>query len=147
MSQYLVDRLRRAANVKIETDSQVIELSGDDHLRSVKILSGDGNERVAQICGLFIMVGADPRTDWLRDAVQLDDRGFVLTGKKWERDAPTPYEVFQTSLPGVFAVGDVRSGSVKRVASAVGEGSVVVQAVHTWLASLRPAEGREPTAR
>jgi thioredoxin reductase (NADPH) len=147
MSQYLVDRLRRAANVKIETDSQVIELSGDDHLRSVKILSGDGNERVAQICGLFIMVGADPRTDWLKDAVQLDDRGFVLTGKKWERDAPTPYEVFQTSLPGVFAVGDVRSGSVKRVASAVGEGSVVVQAVHTWLASLRPAEGREPTAR
>ena len=147
MSQYLVDRLRRAANVKIETDSQVIELSGDDHLRSVKILSGDGNERVAQICGLFIMVGADPRTDWLKDAVQLDDRGFVLTGKKWERDAPTPYEVFQTSLPGVFAVGDVRSGSVKRVASAVGEGSVVVQAVHIWLASLRPAEGREPTAR
>jgi thioredoxin reductase (NADPH) len=147
MSQYLVDRLRRAANVKIETDSQVSELSGDEHLRSVKILSGDGNEHVAQICGLFIMVGADPRTDWLKDAVQLDDRGFVLTGKKWERDAPAPYEVFQTSLPGVFAVGDVRSGSVKRVASAVGEGSVVVQAVHTWLASLRQAEGREPTTK
>jgi len=147
MSQYLVDRLRRATNVKIETDSQVSELSGDEHLRSVKILSGDGNEHVAQICGLFIMVGADPRTDWLKDAVQLDDRGFVLTGKKWERDAPAPYEVFQTSLPGVFAVGDVRSGSVKRVASAVGEGSVVVQAVHTWLASLRQAEGREPTTK
>jgi thioredoxin reductase (NADPH) len=97
-----------------------------------------------QIGGLFIMVGADPRTGWLKDTVKLDERGFVLTGEKWERDAPTSYEVFQSSLPGVFSVGDVRSGSVKRVASAVGEGSVVVQAVHTWLASLRQAEGREP---
>jgi DNA-binding transcriptional LysR family regulator len=94
--------------------------------------------------GVFIMVGADPRTGWLKDTLRLDERGFVLTGEKWERDTPTPYEVFQTSLPGVFAVGDVHSGSVKRVASAVGEGSVVVQAVHTWLASLRQAEGREP---
>ena len=143
MSQYLVERLRRAANVKIETNSQVVELLGDDHLRSVKIRDGDGDERMLKIGGLFIMVGADPRTGWLKDTVQLDERGFVLTGNKWERDTPTAYEVFQSSLPGVFAVGDVRSGSVKRVASAVGEGSVVVQAVHTWLASLRQAEGRE----
>jgi thioredoxin reductase (NADPH) len=144
MSQYLVERLRRAANVKIETNSQVVELVGDDHLQSVKIRNGDGDERVVQIGGLFIMVGADPRTGWLKDTVRLDDRGFVLTGERWERDTPTRYEVFQTSLPGVFAVGDVRSGSVKRVASAVGEGSVVVQAVHSWLASLRQSEGREP---
>jgi thioredoxin reductase (NADPH) len=137
MSQYLVERLRRAPNVKIETDAQVIELSGDDHLRSLKIRDGNGEERVLQIGGLFIMVGADPRTGWLKDTVKLDDRGFVATGEKWKRDAPTQYEVFQTSLPGVFAVGDVRSGSVKRVASAVGEGSVVIQAVHSWLASLR----------
>jgi thioredoxin reductase (NADPH) len=92
--------------------------------------------------GLFIMVGADPRTGWLKDTVQLDDRGFVLTGENCERETVTPHNVFQTSLPGVFAVGDVRSGSVKRVASAVGEGSVVVQAIHTWLASLQQAEGR-----
>jgi len=144
MSQYLVERLRRAANVKIETNSQVVELLGDDHLRRVKIRDGDGDERWVQIGGLFIMVGADPRTGWLKDTVQLDERGFVVTGKKWEHDTSTAYEVFQSSLPGVFAVGDVRSGSVKRVASAVGEGSVVVQAVHTWLASLRQAEGREP---
>ena len=69
--------------------------------------------------------------------MRLDDRGFVLTGEGCGADAPTPYDVFQTSLPGVFAVGDVRSGSVKRVASAVGEGSVVVQAVHARLASLQ----------
>jgi len=144
MSQYLVERLRRAANVKIETHSQVVELSGDDHLRSVKIRDGDGHVVQRSVGGLFIMVGADPCTGWLKDTVRLDDRGFVLTGENRLRDAPTPYEIFQTSLPGVFAVGDVRSGSVKRVASAVGEGSVVVQAIHTWLASLRQAEGREP---
>jgi thioredoxin reductase (NADPH) len=143
MSQYLVERLRRAANVKIEANSQVVELLGDDHLRSVKIRDGEGHVVQRSVGGLFIMVGADPRTDWLKDTVRLDDRGFVITGKNWKPDAPTPYEVFQTSLPGVFAVGDVRSGSVKRVASAVGEGSVVVQAVHSWLASLRQAEGRE----
>jgi thioredoxin reductase (NADPH) len=94
--------------------------------------------------GLFIMIGADPCTGWLRDAVRLDNRGFVLTGEDCGADAPTPYSVFQTSLPGVFAVGDVRSGSVKRVASAVGEGSVVVQAIHARLASFRQADARGP---
>jgi thioredoxin reductase (NADPH) len=146
MSQYLVERLRRAANVKIQPDSQVVELLGDDHLRSVKIRDGDGHVEQRSICGLFIMVGADPCTGWLKETVRLDNRGFVLTGEKCEPDAPTPYNLFQTSLPGVFAVGDVRSGSVKRVASAVGEGSVVVQAVHAWLTSLKPAEAREPPA-
>jgi thioredoxin reductase (NADPH) len=145
MSQYLVERLRRAANVKIETNSQVVELLGDERLRSVKIRDGDGHVMQRTVGGLFIMVGADPGTGWLKDTVRLDDRGFVLTGENRQRDTPTPYEIFQTSLPGVFAVGDVRSGSVKRVASAVGEGSVVVQAVHTWLASLRQTEGRAAT--
>jgi thioredoxin reductase (NADPH) len=85
------------------------------------------------------MIGADPCTGWLKGAVRLDDRGFVLTGENCGADAPAPYNVFQTSLAGVFAVGDARSGSVKRVASAVGEGSVVVQAVHARLAPLREA--------
>jgi len=144
MSQYLVERLRHAANVKIETNSQMVELLGDDHLRSVKIRDGDGHVVQRSVGGLFVMVGADPCTGWLKDTVRLDERGFVLTGENWAPDTRTPYEIFQTSLPGVFAVGDVRSGSVKRVASAVGEGSVVVQAVHTRLASLRQTEGREP---
>jgi thioredoxin reductase (NADPH) len=139
MSHYLLERLRRAANVRIETRSQVVELSGDDRLRTVKIRDSEGQVAERAVGGLFVMIGADPCTGWLKEAVRLDDRGFVLTGEDCGADAPTPYNVFQTSLAGVFAVGDVRSGSVKRVASAVGEGSVVVQAVHARLASLREA--------
>ena len=144
MSQYLIERLRHAANVRIETASQVIELAGDEHLRSIKILDGEGHVAERTVGGLFIMIGADPCTGWLKDAVRLDDRGFILTGEDCGADAAVPFNVFQTNLPGVFAVGDVRSGSVKRVASAVGEGSVVVQAIHARLASLRQAEAREP---
>jgi thioredoxin reductase (NADPH) len=144
MSQYLIERLRHAANVSIETSSQVVELSGDDHLRAVRIRDGEGHVAQRSVGGLFIMIGADPCTAWLKDAVRLDDRGFILTGKACGADAAAPFNVFQTSLPGVFAVGDVRSGSVKRVASAVGEGSVVVQAIHARLASVRQAEAREP---
>jgi thioredoxin reductase (NADPH) len=77
------------------------------------------------------MIGADPCTGWLKDVIRLDDRGFVLTGEACGTDAPAPFNVLQTNLPGIFAVVDVRSGSLKRVASAVGEGSVVVQAIHT----------------
>jgi thioredoxin reductase (NADPH) len=144
MSQYLIERLRHAANVSIETSSQVVGLSGDHRLRSVRIRDGQGHEAERSIGGLFIMIGADPCTGWLKDAVRLDDHGFVLTGEDCGGDAAVPFNVFQTNLPGVFAVGDVRSGSVKRVASAVGEGSVVVQAIHARLASLRQAEARGP---
>jgi thioredoxin reductase (NADPH) len=144
MSQYLIERLRHAANVSIEAASQVVELSGDEHLRSIKIRGGDGRVTERSVRGLFIMIGADPCTGWLKDVLRLDDRGFVLTGEDCGADAAMPFNVFQTNLPGVFAVGDVRSGSVKRVASAVGEGSVVVQAIHARLSSLRQAEAREP---
>jgi thioredoxin reductase (NADPH) len=144
MSQYLVERLRHAANVRIETDSQVVELSGGNRLQTVGIRNAQGHVAEQPVGGLFIMIGADPCTGWLKDALRLDDRRFVLTREACGTDAATPFNVFQTSLPGVFAVGDVRSGSVKRVASAVGEGSVVVQAIHARLASLRQAEGREP---
>jgi thioredoxin reductase (NADPH) len=146
MSQYLVERLRHAANVSIETGSQVIELSGDERLRSVKIRDGEEREAERPVGGLFVMIGADPCTGWIREAVRLDDRGFIMTGEDCGADAAVPFNVFQTNLPGVFAVGDVRSGSVKRVASAVGEGSVVVQAIHARLASLRQAEAREPVS-
>jgi len=141
MSQYLVERLRRATNVKIETRSQVVELSGDDRLRTIKIRDDEGRVVERSVGGLFIMIGADPCTGWVKDVVRLDDRGFVLTGN--DADASASRTHFETSLPGVFAVGDVRSGSVKRVASAVGEGSVVVQAVHARLAALRQAEARK----
>ena len=144
MSQYLIERLRHAANVNIETRSQVVKLSGDDHLRTVQIRDGAGGVVARSVGGLFIMIGADPCTGWLKDAVRLDDRGFVCTGEDCGSDASVPFNIFQTNLPGVFAVGDVRSGSVKRVASAVGEGSVVVRAIHARLASLRQAEAPEP---
>src|SRR5579863_6605255 len=136
MSQYLVERLRHAANVSIETGSQVTELSGAERLRGLKIRDSAGAIAERSVGGLFIMIGADPCTGWLKDVVRLDDRGFILTGEACGPDAPSPFNVFQTNLPGVFAVGDVRSGSVKRVASAVGEGSVVVQAIHARLAAL-----------
>jgi thioredoxin reductase (NADPH) len=144
MSSYLLERLRHAENVEIEMRSQVVELAGGEHLAAVKIRDGDGGVAERQARGVFVMIGADPCTGWLEGAVQLDDRGFVLTGQACGADAPQPFNIFQTTAPGVFAVGDVRSGSVKRVASAVGEGSVVVQAIHTRLAALREAEAREP---
>jgi thioredoxin reductase (NADPH) len=146
MSSYLVDRLRHAANVEIVMRSQVVELVGDSRLRAVKLR--DSDERVAEHAaeGLFVMIGADPCTGWLEGAVKLDDRGFVLTGEHCGDETPQPFNLFQTSLPGVFAVGDVRAGSVKRVASAVGEGSVVVQAVHARLAAQRRTEAHEPAA-
>jgi thioredoxin reductase (NADPH) len=144
MSQYLVERLRHAANVKIATESQVVELAGDDHLRTVKIQDSAGRVAESSVGGLFIMIGADPCTGWLKGVVRLDDRGFVLTGQAAGTDPSAPSNVFQTSLPGVFAVGDVRSGSVKRVASAVGEGSVVVQAIHARMAALGQVEARQP---
>jgi thioredoxin reductase (NADPH) len=142
MSQYLIERLRHAANVSIETGSQVVELSGEERLASVKIRNAEGLVAERSVGGIFIMIGADPCTGWVKEAVRLDDRGFILTGEDCGADAAVPFNLFQTNLPGVFAVGDVRSGSVKRVASAVGEGSVVVQAIHARLASLRQAQAR-----
>ena len=144
MSSYLLERLRHAANVEIEMRSQVVELIGDERLAAVRVRGGDGAVIERRAGGIFVMIGADPCTGWLDGTVALDDRGFILTGEACGAAAPQPFNIFQTSAPGVFAVGDVRSGSVKRVASAVGEGSVVVQAIHARLASLREAEAREP---
>src|SRR5205085_13452 len=91
-----------------------------------------GVSRELRVRALFVMIGADPCTAWLRGTAELDGRGFVRTGEKPNDGEATLFSPYQTDLPGVFAVGDVRSGSVKRVASAVGEGSVVVQAVHQY---------------
>ncbi|HXU99717.1 MAG TPA: NAD(P)/FAD-dependent oxidoreductase, partial [Caulobacteraceae bacterium] len=147
MSSYLVERLRHAENVRIETRSQIVELKGDERLRTVAIRDGDGGVAERSVGGLFAMIGAAPCTGWLEGVVGLDDRGFVVTGEACGAAAPQPFNIFQTTRPGVFAVGDVRSGSVKRVASAVGEGSVVVQAIHARLAALREAEGRQPVTQ
>jgi thioredoxin reductase (NADPH) len=139
MSHYLISRLEHAPNVKIHTSCEICELHGAERLDGVTIVTGGEETEMIPTGAVFVMIGADPCTDWLRGALALDAHGFVVTGAPLDGDAtPSPYA---TSLPGVFAVGDVRSGSVKRVASAVGEGSVVVQAVHQYLAASGASEG------
>lgn len=145
MSQYLIDQIKETPNIQLWTHASVAEVHGDTHLEEVSVLCSDTNkiERVPA-SSMFIFIGALPRTDWLGDAVERDDRGFILTGpdlmqggqrpKKWtpERD---PF-LLETNVPGIFAVGDVRHGSVKRVASGVGEGSVAVQFIHQYLSKV-----------
>ncbi|MEO1058101.1 MAG: NAD(P)/FAD-dependent oxidoreductase, partial [Actinomycetota bacterium] len=131
MSSYLTQRIDADPDVTLLTHSEVVELHGTDRLDAVTIRNNQTGEATRIDTGaLFIMIGAVPNTDWLPDDIDVDDRGFVVTG------ASSP---FAASVPGVFAVGDIRSGSIKRVASAVGEGSVVVSAIHDYLDALAPA--------
>ena len=124
MSSYLTGRLEADPGITIEYNSEVTELEGGEHLESVTIRNAaTGESRKVAARSLFIMVGAAPNTEWLSGLVKLDDKGFVTTGFG---QPPSP---FATSYPGIFAVGDVRAGSVKRVASAVGEGSVVISRI------------------
>ena len=147
MSNYLIERLEHAPNVKIEMGSKVVAIEGDDRLRSLTIENKAGERVSREMTGLFVMIGADPCTSWLEGTIALDARGFVLTGAALGDRAPAPPNIFQTSLTGVFAVGDVRAGSVKRVASAVGEGSVVVQAIHARLAAMQQTKTPEPVTQ
>jgi thioredoxin reductase (NADPH) len=125
MSSYLSSRLEAEPTISIEYGAEVEALHGERRLEAVTIVDRDsGASRTVESRGLFIMVGAAPNTDWLDGLVALDPQGFVLTGPGAGADSP-----YATSRPGVFAVGDVRAGSVKRVASAVGEGSVVISQV------------------
>jgi len=124
MSSYLTSRLEADPGITIEYNSEVTALGGGDHLESITIRNAEtGQSRMVAARALFIMVGAAPNTEWLSGLVKLDDKGFVLTGLSLSASP------FATSYPGIFAVGDVRAGSVKRVASAVGEGSVVISKV------------------
>ena len=142
MSQYLLRRLEHNPNVRIHRRCAVQALHGDEQLASVTVSYTEGETARIAAGAIFVMIGADPCTGWLQGAVDLDEHGFILTGLDLTRDETTPLlSPFQTSQPGVFAVGDVRSGSVKRVASAVGEGSVVIQAIHRYLAQTRGAVG------
>jgi thioredoxin reductase (NADPH) len=126
MSSYLSSRLKADPRITIEYSAEVSALNGTDHLEALTIRdTKTGASRVIDTRALFIMVGAAPNTEWLSGLVKLDKNGFVITGSG-EGAAVSP---FATSLPGVFAVGDVRAGSVKRVASSVGEGSVVISKV------------------
>ncbi|MEM7398327.1 MAG: FAD-dependent oxidoreductase [Pseudomonadota bacterium] len=127
MSRYLVERIDAAADITLHTSCQVTRIGGDTGLEWIEWFDGTKGATVHQeAVGLFVMIGAEPNTDWLEGCAERDDRGFVITGA----DGSSP---FLTSREGVYAVGDVRATSVKRIASAVGEGSVVVASVHKWL--------------
>ncbi|EWT03397.1 pyridine nucleotide-disulfide oxidoreductase [Intrasporangium oryzae NRRL B-24470] len=152
MSRYLIDEIESSDEITVVPNAEVVGGTGEGWLREITLADRDmGTEHSLAADALFVMIGAEPHTQWLPGEVLRDQRGFLVTGAEvtaaadWEQDRPpAPHE---TSLPGVFAVGDVRSGSVKRVASAVGEGSVVVSEVHEFL-SLQPtrAAGSEPTS-
>jgi thioredoxin reductase (NADPH) len=140
MSQYLVERIQATANITVAVRSEVARLDGADHLERVTIRNiATGAEHTAPATAMFVFIGAIPHTGWLEGVVARDERGFVLTGPDLaERDlagwAPgRPPHLLEASVPGVFAAGDVRHGSIKRVASAVGEGSVAVMFVHRYL--------------
>jgi thioredoxin reductase (NADPH) len=142
MSRYLVDRVEGIANVEIHRVCSISAIAGERHLSAATLKYTDGREQTIETSGLFMFIGAAPHTTWLRGCVQLDAKGFVLTGNSlshealatqaWSLAARDPM-LLETSLPGVFAAGDARSGSMKRVSSAVGEGAMAVSMVHTHI--------------
>ncbi|MEO0587080.1 MAG: FAD-dependent oxidoreductase [Planctomycetota bacterium] len=143
MSRYLIDRIDRADNIELVTETELTGFYGEAGLERVRMTKRDGTETMLDTRSVFVMIGADPRTAWLADCVGLDRRGFVVTGEEarqhpefaahWGQTERAPF-LLEGTRPGVFAVGDVRSGSIKRVASAVGEGSMAVKYVHEHLA-------------
>lgn len=145
MSRYLIQRISENPAIELRLNSEIVHLDGDTRLERVQwIDKTTGETSTQEIRHVFIMAGASPRTEWLRGCVALDDKGFILTGRDLVNSAANDVawtlarapQLLETSLPGVFAVGDVRSGSVKRVASAVGEGAIAVHLVHRALAEL-----------
>jgi thioredoxin reductase (NADPH) len=140
MSKYLIDEIEKTSNIELEAHTQVIEAFGDGRLDGLQLKGPDGERRVSA-SSLFVFIGAAPGTTWLPDSLLRDDHGFLLAGPDLKVDGKLagwkePREPFllESSVPGVFVAGDVRHGSVKRVASAVGEGSIAVQFAHQYLA-------------
>ena len=144
MSQYLVERITAAPNIEVRYRSEVAACRGDGHLEALTLADRDtGAARRCRASWLFVFIGASPRTDWLGPDVVRDDKGFVVTGQDLQRPAHAgtgrwraPPFALETSVPGVFAAGDVRLDSMKRVASAVGEGAMSVYLVHRYLATI-----------
>jgi thioredoxin reductase (NADPH) len=142
MSHYLVRRIEDSPTITLHTHTEIVALEGEEHLQKVRLRNNlTGAEDVRDICHVFLMTGAVPSSDWLRGCVAMDEKGFIKTGTDlspqdladadWPLKRP-PY-MLETSQPGVFAVGDVRSNNVKRVASAVGEGSIAISFIHKVL--------------
>jgi thioredoxin reductase (NADPH) len=142
MSRYLIDELENRPQVELMTYTEIVELKGENALEAVVVADKrSGERRELEAKALFVFIGADPHTDWLRGQVAADEHCFLITGRDLQGEQLAAHEdrgplFLETSRPGIFAVGDVHSGSVKRVASAVGEGSMAVRLVHQRLASL-----------
>jgi thioredoxin reductase (NADPH) len=143
MSQYLINDIAQTPNIRVECGTQVVAVHGEQRLEAISIAcTSSGAVDTLPVSSLFVFIGAAPRTDWLDGFVERDDHGFILTGPELIRPGKRPWSLtrepflLETSVPGVFAVGDVRHGSIKRVASGVGEGSIAVQFVHNYLAKV-----------
>jgi thioredoxin reductase (NADPH) len=145
MSQYLINQLKATPNIQIEFNTSVVEAHGENHLEAISVHCSVTNEITkVPANSLFIMIGAAPNTDWLANIVERDERGFIYSGPQLTRDGKRPNGwklerdpgLLETNVPGIFVVGDVRHGSVKRVASGVGEGSVAISFVHQYLSKV-----------
>jgi thioredoxin reductase (NADPH) len=150
MSRYLVRRIEETATIQVRTRTEIVKLEGDGHLERVWCRDGTGAVTSHDVRHVFLMTGAEACTGWLNGRIALDANGFIKTGPDLSAEdlaeaqwplARSPY-LLETSRPGVFAVGDVRCGNIKRVASAVGEGSIAISFVHRAL-----AESVEPASR
>lgn len=133
MSAYLVDQIARLANVELWLGTEVVDADGARGLEQVTVRRGDGALETVRTPALFVMIGAHPHTEWLEGILERDHHGFIVTGADVSGQGARPPLLLETSLPGVFAAGDVRAGSIKRLASAVGEATAAVQAVHQYL--------------
>jgi thioredoxin reductase (NADPH) len=146
MSHYLIEQIEKTPNIELMTNTSVVEVHGEARLSNITVARGpEGTREQLPATSLFIFIGAQPRTEWLAGLIERDERGFVLSGPDLLRDGKKPKSwtldrdpgLLETNVPGIFVVGDVRHGSVKRVASGVGEGAVVVQFMHQYLAKVQ----------
>jgi len=142
----LIDQIKETPKIQVWAHASIAEVHGDTHLEEISVLCSDtGKIERVPANSVFIFIGALPKTDWLAGVVERDDRGFLLTGSDLVADCQRPNGwtlerdpfLLETNVPGIFAVGDVRHGSVKRVASGVGEGSVAVQFIHQYLSKVQ----------
>jgi thioredoxin reductase (NADPH) len=145
MSKYLIDEIAQTSNIQVEFGTRVVAVEGNEHLEAIQIECGTSSTvETVPASALFMFIGAEPRTNWLDGVIERDARGFILTGPDLMRDGKRPRGwsrdrdpgLLETGVPGVFAVGDVRHGSMKRVASGVGEGSIAIQFVHQYLSEV-----------
>src|SRR5438067_1364722 len=146
MSHYLIEQIEKTANIEVWSRASVVEVEGESRLTGISVeCSPSGESKQLTASSLFILIGAQPRTEWLGASIDRDERGFVLSGPDLLRNGKRPASwtldrdpgLLETNVPGIFVVGDVRHGSVKRVASGVGEGAVVVQFMHQYLAKVQ----------